>query len=154
MTSCLYIFVNKTHAIGKCHFTPRTALRGFQTREKQEENVSDIEVDDYAKWLDNNGYYRFESHGTRGEMYYIPQVSPLPEKAHPSQWIGDRCVEFINNESDNSSPWMLFSSFIHPHPPFAPPKPWHKLYRAPYMPLPNRYLFCSRSLPRSSSKNS
>jgi len=31
----------------------------------------------------------------------------------------------------------MFSSFIHPHPPLSPPKPWHKLYRGPKMPLPN-----------------
>jgi len=126
-----------TKAIGKCHFTPdRLASRGFQQRLVQEECCSDPTQDDYCKWLQDNDYDFDEPHGTRGEMYYIPQVSLHSEKDHPSNWIGDRSVEFIQDQAGSEQPWMLFSSFIHPHPPFAPPKPWHKLYRAPMMPLP------------------
>lgn len=73
----------------------------------------------------------------RGDVFYIPQISQLPENLHPSAWIADRSVEFIKNEKNSDKPWYLFSSFIHPHPPFAPPNPWHKLYRAAMMPLPN-----------------
>ena len=128
----------RTHAVGKCHFTPdRDGLRGFQTRLSQEENLSDPEKDDYCRFLRENGYDSIEPQGTRGEMYYIPQVSHLPAEVHPSQWVGDRSVDFVEEASRGDRPWMLFSSFIHPHPPLAPPKPWHKLYRAPLMPLPN-----------------
>ncbi len=126
----------RTHAIGKCHFTPDLhALRGFQSRQTQEECTSDPDSDDYIAWLRDNGYDYYEAHGARGEMYYIPQVSTLPAEAHPSQWIGNESDRFIR-ESSTDEPWCLFTSFIHPHPPFAPPKPWHKLYRAPDMPLP------------------
>ena len=129
----------RTHAIGKCHFTPDSnALRGFQSRQTQEEGVSNPDDDDYVGWLHKNGYDHYEPHGARGEMYYIPQVSTLPIAAHPSNWIGSESVRFIREQNANgeSGPWCLFSSFIHPHPPFAPPKPWHKLYRAPDMPPP------------------
>ena len=127
----------RSHAVGKCHFTPdRDALRGFQTRLTQEENISHPEADDYCRFLKEGGYDYIEPQGTRGEMYYIPQVSHLPAEVHPSQWVGDRSIQFIEEACGQSQPWMLFSSFIHPHPPFAPPKPWHKLYRAPLMPLP------------------
>ncbi len=126
-----------TKAIGKCHFTPdKQAMRGFQQRLIQEECCSNPEEDDYCKWLQDNGYDFDEPQGTRGEMYYIPQISLHSEKDHPSNWIGDCSVDFIHEQSGKEKPWMLFSSFIHPHPPFAPPKPWHKLYRAPDMPLP------------------
>ena len=125
-----------TASIGKCHFTPnRQELRGFDMRLIQEEGNSNPEKDDYCRWLKENAYDYDEPHGTRSEMYYIPQISLHSEKDHPSTWVGDRSIEFINKNSD-SKPWMLFSSFIHPHPPFAPPKPWHKLYRALDMPLP------------------
>ncbi len=128
----------RTQGIGKCHFTPeRAALRGFDARLLQEEGCSKPEIDDYVRWLRDNGYDYDEPHGTRGEMYYTPQVSLHGEKDHPSQWIGDRSVEFIQDQASDDKPWFLFSSFIHPHPPCAPPKPWHKLYRAPFMPLPN-----------------
>ena len=125
-----------TAGIGKCHFTPAShALRGFDMRLSQEECISDPGNDDYCRWLKNNGFDYDEPHGTRGEMYYVPQISLHSEKDHPTTWIADRSIDFINEKSGNK-PWMLFSSFIHPHPPFAPPKPWHKLYRAPEMPLP------------------
>lgn len=128
----------RTHGIGKCHFTPdRFALRGFQSRETQEEAPRRA-GDDYARWLDEQGWGDLpEPHGVRGEMYYIPQVSQLPARLHPSQWIGDRSVAFIRQQRDNDQPWLLMASFIHPHPPFAPPSPWHKLYRSFRLPPPN-----------------
>ena len=127
----------KTHAIGKCHFTPESlAMRGFQSRLIQEEGI-EAENDDYCKFLKENGFSDVEPHGFRSEMYYIPQVSTLPAEVHPTQWIGDRSIDFIEENSSDEKPWMMFSSFIHPHPPLAPPKPWHKLYRAPEMPYPN-----------------
>ncbi|MCA1808911.1 MAG: sulfatase-like hydrolase/transferase, partial [Lentisphaerae bacterium] len=127
----------RTHAIGKCHFTKdHKALRGFHSRLLQEECKSDPAMDDYVAWLKDNNFDSYEPHGARGEMYYIPQISSLPQEAHPTQWIGDNTVRFVNDAAAQSQPWCLFSSFIHPHPPLAPPKPWHKLYRLPEMPLP------------------
>lgn len=127
----------KTHAVGKCHFTPdRQAMRGFHTRRTQEECTADPTTDDYIAWLREHGFDDYEAHGARGEMYYIPQISTLPAQAHPTQWVGDESINFIHTEASSNQPWMLFSSYIHPHPPFAPPKPWHKLYRAPDMPPP------------------
>lgn len=70
------------------------------------------------------------------EMYYIPQISQLPERLHPSAWIADRAIAHLRAQKESGRPWYLFASFIHPHPPFSPPNPWHKLYRAAQMPLP------------------
>ncbi len=129
----------RTHGIGKCHFTPDPhALRGFQSREIQEEIVKEPGRDDYLKFLRQSGFSHItDPHGVRSEMYYIPQPAQMPAEYHPTQWVGDRGVQFINKESRGSQPWFLFLSFVHPHPPFAVPAPWHKLYRAPLMPLPN-----------------
>lgn len=128
----------RTHGIGKCHFTKdKYALRGFQTREIQEE-VPARDSDDYTHDLEKEGWGDLpEPHGVRGEMYYIPQVSTLPPRLHPTQWVGDRSVKFIEEQKDAKQPWMLYSSYIHPHPPFAPPWPWHKLYRSFDMPHPH-----------------
>jgi len=129
----------RTHGIGKCHFMPDLyALRGFQTREVQEEFARRPEDDDYLKWLWAQGVdHLHDPHGVRGEMYYVPQPAQVSADLHPTNWVGDRTVEWIRNQP-TSEPFYLFSSFIHPHPPFAPPTPWHKLYRAPLMPLPKR----------------
>ena len=137
----------RTHAIGKCHFTPDLyAMRGFQTRQTQEELVRSPDRDDYLKFLRAAGFGHIcDPHGVRGEMYYVPQVAQMPAERHPTHWIGDQTVRFIEEQAPSAgsgrasadAPWFCFSSYTHPHPPFAPPNPWHKLYRAPLMPLPN-----------------
>ena len=54
----------RTHAIGKCHFTPEPdALRGLQSRQSQEECTSDPDSDDYIAWLKTNGHDFYEPHG-------------------------------------------------------------------------------------------
>ena len=129
----------RTHGVGKMHFTPdRQALRGFGTRDRSEEGPARADDDDYLRLLQANGYtHVYDPMGPRGEMYYIPQPAQMPARLHNTQWVGDRAVDFIE-ETPRSQPFCLFASFIHPHPPFSPPTPWNKLYRAALMPLPKR----------------
>ena len=105
----------RTHAIGKRHFTPDAqAPRGFQTLERQEEIVENVQDDDYLKYLEANGCgYAIEPHGVRGEAYYVPQISSLPPQHHPSQWVGDRTVAWLKSEGQTKQPFFLYSSFIH-----------------------------------------
>ena len=130
----------RTHGIGKMHFTPDwRALRGLQTRERSEEIRPRVEDSDYLVHLHANGFeHVYDPMGPRGEMYYIPQPAQMPARLHNTQWVGDRSVEFIGEECTSTQPFFLFASFIHPHPPFSPPTPWNKLYRAALMPLPKR----------------
>ncbi len=118
-----------TLAIGKMHFIQgRYELHGLQRRITQEE-LPNPENDDYTKFLMNTDYrYVIDYNGQRSEMYYIPQISQLPQQLHPTQWIGDRAVEAVK-ELDPERNQFLFVSFIHPHPPFAPPVPWNKIHR-------------------------
>ena len=126
----------RTHGIGKMHFTPDAqALRGFQTRERGEE-FSTVEDDDYLAFLAQHGFDHVElPHGLRDEMYYMPQLSPVPEELHFSHWVADRSLDFLATTGDQ--PFLLWSSFIAPHPPFAPPSPWHRLYEPSLMPDPH-----------------
>jgi arylsulfatase A-like enzyme len=48
----------------------------------------------------------------------------LPAELHPTHYIGDRTVEFLNSVGRTERPFFLFTSFQDPHPPFAPPAPW------------------------------
>ncbi len=137
-----------THGIGKCHFTPANRaneLNGFVARETQEEIVAGPEADDYLRFLQSHGGAHItDPHGVRGEMYYVPQPAQMPAALHPTQWVGDRSAEFVRHRPGTGQPWFLFSSFIHPHPPFAPPAPWHKLYRDIDMPFPHTPADCER----------
>lgn len=122
--------------VGKMHHVwDRYGSMGFAERHTQEELSDD--ADDYTAYIRENYPAVFDYNGQRSEMYYVPQISQLPAEAHPTQWIGDRCVEFLE-KVDTEKPVFLFGSFIHPHPPFCPPAPWNKLYRRegtpPYVP--------------------
>ena len=123
-------------SIGKMHHTDMYGMMGFSKRVTQEE-MADLR-DDYTQFLLHSPYKNvFDYNGMRSEMYYIPQISQLPAQVHPTQYVGDKSVEFISN-CRSDEPFFLISSFIHPHPPFAPPAPWNKMYRTvsdePYMP--------------------
>ncbi len=124
----------RTCSIGKMHFIrDRYALHGLKERITQEE-LPDPQQDDYTKFLMGTPYdYVIDYNGQRSEMYYIPQISQLPPKYHPTQWIGDRTVEFLEG-LDPAEPTFLLASFIHPHPPFSPPAPWNKLHRDAMLP--------------------
>ena len=126
----------QTHGVGKMHFTPDyRRLWGFEGRDFSEEGQED---DDYRRFLAVNGFdHVHEPHGVRSEMYYIPQPSQLPERLHHSTWTGDRAISFLESR-DRDRPFMLWTSFIKPHPPFESPTPWNKLYRAAEMPVPFR----------------
>lgn len=141
-----------THGIGKCHFTPEkrgAELNGFHSRERQEEIVSDPEQDEYLQFLKSNGGGHItDPQGVRGEMYYLPQPAQMPAELHPTQWVGDRSVQFLKDRAESEQPWFLLSSFIHPHPPFAPPAPWYKLYRDLDFPLPHTPDDCEKLLVR------
>lgn len=123
-------------SIGKMHHTDLYGSMGFERRLTQEEMANP--ADDYTRFLLDSPYRNvFDYNGMRSEMYYVPQISPLPAEFHPTQWVGDNSVAFLK-EHDKSRPFFLVSSFIHPHPPFAPPAPWNKMYRSvspdPYTP--------------------
>ena len=128
----------RTHGIGKCHFTPDPlALRGFHHRETQEEIPASQDEDDYLSTLRDADYaHIIDPHGARGPMYYIPQIAQMPQELHPTQWVGDRSVDFIRQTANSQTPWDLYSGFIHPHPPFSPPAPWYTLYGFEDIPEP------------------
>lgn len=125
--------------VGKMHYNPDLyAPIGFRKRLSQEE-MANPERDDYTKFIKNSPFKNvFDYNGQRSELYYVPQVSQLPAEMHPTQWVGDRCVEFLHGCDPEEEPVFLVASFIHPHPPFCPPAPWNKLYRdkmdAPFIP--------------------
>lgn len=130
----------RTHGVGKMHFTPDPqALRGFQTRLRQEVGSPERrEDDDYLMFLAKKGFgHVHDPYGPLGAMYYVPQPAQMPAELHGTQWVGDHAVQFIYGASAEV-PFFLFASFFHPHPPFSPPTPWNKLYRASLMPLPKR----------------
>ena len=136
LQSCGYY----THGIGKMHFNPQVdAIWGFDSRDISEEGARGPgSRNDFHRYLSENGYdHVLEPQGIRSELYYIPQPSQLPARHHHTTWVADRAVDFLD-QRDRERPFILWASFIKPHPPFEAPTPWNKLYRAADMLPPRR----------------
>ncbi len=139
-TSFMEIFQDagyQTRGVGKMHFAPDSrTLWGFDARDYSEEGGFRAD-DDYCRFVHDNGYDHVrEMMGTRSEYYYIPQPSMLPPRLHNTTWVADRSLDFLRSR-DTDRPFLLWSSFIKPHPPFETPTPWHRLYKPIDMPLPH-----------------
>jgi arylsulfatase len=122
----------RTFGVGKFHTWPPDEDLGYDVHLHSEELYGSVELkqkDHYAKWIKDN-YPKFDFvralQGERTEMYYMPQTSPLPAEATVENWAAQRTNELIN--SDDSKPYFGLVSFVGPHPPFAPPAPYNKLY--------------------------
>jgi choline-sulfatase len=118
-----------TVGIGKMHWHPQRALHGFdRTILDESGRVESVDFrSDYRSWfwsenpdgdpdatdLDWNGY----------------EAKPyaLPERLHPTSWIGETAVRFLRDYK-RSQPFFLKVSFERPHSPYDPPKHWWDHY--------------------------
>jgi choline-sulfatase len=130
----------RTFGIGKFHTVPRFEDVGFEVQLYSEELYKTPEErrrDHYAAWIakEHPAFNYIEDFmGERTEMYYMPQVSPLPAELTVERWAADRAVEQIKESVGR--PFFGFVSFIGPHPPFAPPVPFNRMYNPDRMPDP------------------
>lgn len=121
----------RTFGVGKFHTSPWDAPLGYEVHLHSEElyGPGQRERDDYAAFIaKQHPEYDFVEGlmGERTEMYYIPQMSPLPAHLGVEAWAADRACELIG-DSDRR-PFFGMVSFIGPHPPFAPPIPYNRYY--------------------------
>lgn len=132
----------RTFGIGKFHTTPFGEDLGFETHLLSEELYGTEEIrqkDAYASFIaKEHPEYDWVDMlmGERSEMYYMPQMSPLPAALGVEAWAAQRAVEEIKKSDER--PWFGFVSFIGPHPPLAPPQPFNRMYDPDRMPNPVR----------------
>ncbi len=132
----------RTFGIGKFHTRPWDQDLGFDAHLHSEELYGSPDQrarDAYAAWIARERPhldYIEALMGERTEMYYMPQVSPMPAEDTVESWAADRAIEQIRR--CGSDPWFGFVSFIGPHPPFAPPLPFNRMYNPDRMPNPVR----------------
>jgi len=132
----------RTFGIGKFHTQPWDEPLGYQVHLHSEElygSPGQRRRDAYAAWVAAKypAYDYIEAlMGERTEMYYMPQMSALPAEAGVERWAAERAVEQIG--AGDRRPYFGFVSFIGPHPPFAPPLPYNRLYDPDQMPNPVR----------------
>ena len=130
----------RTFGVGKFHTGPWDEDIGYDVHLRSEELYGSPEQragDASAAWIakEHPRYDYIEAlQGERTEMYYMPQVSPLPAHATVESWAADRTVEQL--QVNDGRPFFGFVSFIGPHPPFAPPVPFNRMYDPDRMPNP------------------
>ena len=132
----------RTFGIGKFHTQPWDEDLGYEFHTHSEELYATPDQrrrDGFAGWIarEHPEFDYIEAlMGERTEMYYMPQVSPLPAELTVERWAADRAVEQL--QVDDARPYFGFVSFIGPHPPFAPPVPFNRMYDPDRMPNPAR----------------
>ncbi|MEJ1154684.1 sulfatase [Microbacterium marmarense] len=130
----------RTWGIGKFHTIPWDADSGFEFQLRSEELYlaeGSRPGDDYAAFIaDEHPEYNWIEAlmGERTDMYYMPQMSALPADITVEAWATDRAIEQV--QVDDERPWFGYVSYIGPHPPFAPPLPYNRMYDPDRMPLP------------------
>ena len=132
----------RTFGIGKFHTHPWEEDLGYGTYLRSEELYGDPAKrrgDAYARFIaeEHPAYDYIEGlMGERTEMYYMPQMSPMPAEVTVESWAADRTVEQIQRA--DAEPYFGFVSFVGPHPPLAPPIPFNRMYDPDRMPDPVR----------------
>lgn len=125
-----------TEGVGKMHFGGR--LYGFQKLQSQEEAVTFRIDDDYLLYLKAHGVRTRCPQGLRDLLYYQPQTCGIPEEHSQSRWVASQSCRFLREHGVQrpGQPFLLWSSWIAPHPPFAPCEPYDSLYDPAAFPLP------------------
>jgi len=118
----------ETIAIGKIHFQPNRDARGIHHYLMMDEIPHYREEDDYAMYLKQSHPELSCVHGVRDPLYMMPQTSMIEIEHHGSTWVADRSIEVIKRIGGNR-PFMMWSGFIHPHPPLDIPQAYSTLYK-------------------------
>jgi len=133
-------------AVGKLHMYDDKKEAGFTDTmlcEGQQSDATDPEClhEDYKNWLKKNGYWSdaqkaYAIHGT-DEYWdnFQANVNPMPAEAYIDSWVGDRAVDYIQNQSQDE-PFFMFVGFPNPHVPFDAPEPYASMYKPEDVPLP------------------
>ncbi len=130
----------RTFGIGKFHTIPMKEDLGFDVHLHSEEIWSNpkqkFEDDDYCKFLYSHKEYAHveQPHGERSDMYYVPQTRAFPQKVCVENWLTENAVKEIEK---STQPFLGFLSFIAPHPPFAPPVPYNRMFDPDKMDAPS-----------------
>jgi arylsulfatase len=124
------------HAVGKLHFQGRHF--GLHSIDSMEECPGVRVDDDYLLYLREQGVRTQAPHGLRDLLYFQPQSCTVPEEHSPNRWVADRSIDFLQGHAKHrgKQPFFLWSSWISPHPPFAPPEPYDTMYDPLRMELP------------------
>lgn len=110
----------QAYSVGKLHVYPQRDRIGFDDALIVEEGRYEFgEVDDYQRWLGEQGYPGQEfMHGMGNNIYYT-RPWHLPDYTHPTNWTTQKMCEVIKRR-DPTRPAFYYVSYQFPHPPLVP----------------------------------
>ncbi len=138
----------RTAAIGKMHFTPWYDNFGFDGRIIAEAKFHIDCPDDYTRFLARHGYSRKNLYDFGSEEYknrLSSMTSILPQELHIDSFVGQSVCEYLRRVD---GPFCLFASFLSPHNPYDPPRPYDEMFRNAAMPARNMCADEVREKPR------
>lgn len=126
-----------TFVIGKCHYHPQRNLHGFQggLLDESGREQSPGFKSDYRQWFKKVAPDKDPDATGVGWNEYQSKQYVLPEELHPTRWMGDTAVDWIE-KYDRDEPFLLKVSFARPHSPYDPPKRFWDMYDEDDMPEP------------------
>lgn len=129
-----------TQCVGKMHVHPLRNYLGFHNVDLHDGYLhaarhpsvpygqSQFLADDYFYWLKQELGAAADVTDTGIECNsYIARPWIYEEKYHPTNWVSDRCLDFLRRR-DPGKPFFLMASYLRPHPPFDAPDYYFRLY--------------------------
>jgi arylsulfatase A-like enzyme len=80
---------------------------------------------DYADWVGSKGK-------VLGEL--TKSSEGVPAKFHQTTWCAEKTIDFIKEERDDATPWLVSVNIYDPHPPFNPPQEYRDQFSPEDMP--------------------
>ena len=127
----------QTEMIGKLHLSPLRRRYGFDHMQLADATRG---VDnEYVDWLQTvhgrTDVHPGMAHGVSSNGW-VGRPHHLPEEQMHTFWVIDRAMAFLQRR-DTSCPFFLNLSFIDPHPPLTPPRPYYDRYIDRELPAPD-----------------
>lgn len=106
---------------------------GFQYLEITRNHADEHLVGEhYAIWMEENGLANWTDYFRRWPPDptepWRQHAWDLPEQYHYSKWTADRSIAYLEKCKQEGRPFLLWSSFHDPHPPYLVPEPWASRY--------------------------
>ncbi len=108
----------QTRAVGKMHFSPMRCNYGFEHME--------LPMDYYRERHRRAHEGLPKEHGV-GENEITPVISTVHERESLTHWTVARSIDFLETR-DDTRPFLMWTSFAKPHPPFDPCANYWALY--------------------------
>ena len=139
-----------TMAIGKMHYHPQRHSHGFHNMVLDESSRAETPEyrSDYRSWFYSEAPGADPDVTGIGFNDYTARPYALPERLHPTAWMGNTAVNFLSSY-DRAEPFFAKVSFARPHSPYDPPERLWRRYADADLPAARAGAWAGKYRPRS-----